>query len=167
MVRSKSGFTLIEIVISLGIILLLTGISVGYYGSFTNQRQLETESRNLANTLDQARKRALAGDQSTVCTTGNFTGGYKVVINPADYQLKVSCTITDGVLKDTKFASAVYADKSITVEFMPKGAGATTTESCIRLQKTGVDKCRCIELLQSGAIREGFCNSCESLIPCI
>ena len=54
--KLKQGFTLFEMVIVVGIISILTGMSFTYYGKFAEGRKLESDAKKLSNTIALALK---------------------------------------------------------------------------------------------------------------
>jgi len=74
--KYKLGFTLFEMVIVIGIISILTGISFTYYGKYSEGKKLEGEVKKLSNAISLASKKSSSGDQIN-CT--NFIG-YRIYI---------------------------------------------------------------------------------------
>ena len=75
--RSRSGFTLIEVLIVIAISAMLAGIAIGYSGVGRNQTALSVEETKISQFILQARTLAIA-------TYGNTNGvcGYGVSFNP-------------------------------------------------------------------------------------
>lgn len=91
MVRNKflNGFTLIEIIIVVAIIILFSGLSLVYYNNFNEQTKLKEEARKLVDVLELAKKKASSGDTPTSCE-GGFNG-YRVDVNANSYSLSSCC----------------------------------------------------------------------------
>ncbi len=69
--KLKHGFTLFEMVIVVGIISILTGISFTYYGKYAEGKKLEAEARKFSNTVSLALKNASSANQESC---NNFVG---------------------------------------------------------------------------------------------
>lgn len=69
---SETGFTLIDLMISLAIIGILAAISVSAYWNYVIETRIMGETNNLANTMHQARIAAAErGEPVSVCASNN------------------------------------------------------------------------------------------------
>jgi len=112
MVRAETGFTLVEILLSVVIIGMLTGISVPVYESFVRRNDLDLTTQQLATILRRAETyaRAVSTDnawgvelQSSTITL--FQGTSFALRNTAyDETLSVPGSITMGGLGEVQFA---------------------------------------------------------------
>lgn len=84
MVKTK-GFTLIELLVVLGIIVIFSGLSLAYFNTFSNTKDLEKELNKLQDTLQLAQKNAISGDSCS-----NYTG-YEMDIISTGYTLYKCC----------------------------------------------------------------------------
>lgn len=77
--RTK-GFTLIEMVVSLGLMGLLLGGSIVGYQRFNSRQQVITAGKEFVSVLRLAQKRASVGDKPNVagCNSGEKLDGYRV-----------------------------------------------------------------------------------------
>jgi Tfp pilus assembly protein FimT len=80
--KLNKGFTLFEMLIIVGIVSILSGVSFTYYNRFAEGRKLESEARKFANTLSLASKKTSSGDQVTC----NSLSGYRVYVRSTGSQ---------------------------------------------------------------------------------
>ncbi|MBI3620192.1 prepilin-type N-terminal cleavage/methylation domain-containing protein [Candidatus Roizmanbacteria bacterium] len=92
----SAAFTLIELIIVVGIISLIVTMSLGYYNPFTERKKIEEGQKRLLDTLELAKKKAVSGDMAGQSCSKSFTG-YQVVVDAASYTLYFCCD-TSGVL---------------------------------------------------------------------
>jgi prepilin-type N-terminal cleavage/methylation domain-containing protein len=84
------GFTLIEVVVSIGIILVVVGTVIANYNGFNNTQTLKQAALTLKNDLRFAQNKALSGEKPTSnCTT---LSGYRVTFSGANYSIQAFCT---------------------------------------------------------------------------
>lgn len=67
----KSSFTLIEILVTVGIILLLSGTALASFGRFNDDKQIEKEVDQVEALLQQIKQTAQSPQKTSVCTA-NF-----------------------------------------------------------------------------------------------
>jgi len=60
--RSSKGFSLLELIIVMVILIILAMIGVGYYVNFARNIELETTRDNIVSDLQKARTKAMAGE---------------------------------------------------------------------------------------------------------
>ncbi|OGK18444.1 hypothetical protein A3D80_00400 [Candidatus Roizmanbacteria bacterium RIFCSPHIGHO2_02_FULL_40_13b] len=99
----NSGFTFLEILIVVFIITLLSGATATGYTGFNEQKKLDKDTQDMSSTLELAKKKARAGDKSSLAQTGTDYStceldGYKVkLLTATTYQLAASmCAPTVG-----------------------------------------------------------------------
>src|SRR3990167_3435835 len=75
--KNSGGFTLIEIIITVAIIMLFSGLSIPRYNAYTQELKLRKESNRVKAVLDLAKKKAVASElYNQACTDFN---GYRTV----------------------------------------------------------------------------------------
>lgn len=152
------GFTLIEILISITIIILFSGITLAYYNNFTEDQKLKSESKRLISVLALARKMASAGvisDPTQCDISANYVfNGYKVTFtSDSSYTLQQSCSlcviINDNYVCTPVTAPSIHTysfDQGLVVKdlpdilFQPLSLGAKSEESIIKL-KNNLNHC--------------------------
>ncbi len=88
MKKRKSGFTLIEILVVVSVIVILFSIGLAQYMKFNRQQILEQAALELKTDLTNAQSKALSGKKK--CTEGVFDG-ILVEFNTDNYTLYSSC----------------------------------------------------------------------------
>ena len=79
--KLKQGFTLFEMVIVVGIISILTGMSFTYYGKFAEGRKLESDAKKLSNTIALALKNSSSANQESCNNFVGFNVSMEIVNN--------------------------------------------------------------------------------------
>lgn len=78
------GYTLVEIIVILGIIAIVSGFGIATYNSYNEQLILRNQAKKIANIIELAKKKAVAGDLSQQALCETFQG-YIVEINDASF----------------------------------------------------------------------------------
>lgn len=111
----KKAFSLIEILIVVAVMGIMTGTGITYYNSFTQSKQLELESKKMADVLDLAKKKASAGDMFTACASGTALMSYQVVITGTTYDLQQCCGANNSCTTPTTVNSYTIQSSAITI----------------------------------------------------
>lgn len=95
--KINGGFTFIELLVVITIIILFTGISLAYYNNFSSQNALKSEANKMIDVFEFAKKNsssALSNNASPTptpfCSSG-FTG-YRIDVAANSYTLSVCCS---------------------------------------------------------------------------
>lgn len=116
----RAGFTLLELLLVIGILAVVAVAGVGYYRNSVKNIELDSTAKNIAETLRDARSRAMAG-QSSYNWGVNFVNSS----TPNTYYYELFSTPTNYNDASTTIDSAFYLPGTIT--FSSPAAGATTT----------------------------------------
>ena len=158
------GFTLIEIIIVLGIIGILSGFGIAKYNTYTQQLVLRNQAKKIVDFIELAKKKAISADLYQDCS--NFLG-YQVVINAGTFLLNFNCDGTYTTLQSypTTMTDGVTAITGIgNFDFLPLGIGTNLTINSIRLKNSKLDPPnQCIDISISPI---GIINIDETLISC-
>jgi prepilin-type N-terminal cleavage/methylation domain-containing protein len=79
MEKSNRGFTLVELMVVSGILLVSIGFGSAQYNTYTQQRRLREEVKKMITIMTLAGKRAVSGDSGTGCT--DFQG-FQIAVTP-------------------------------------------------------------------------------------
>lgn len=158
MAKSNLGFTLIELLVVVTIIAVSTGLSFAYYNNYSADKGIELEAKKLTDTLDLARKKALAGDAPNSCAE---FGGYQVSVTSSTEYSLIQCCGVGGACDTAPIQSHTIGTSGVsllpaagTVTFLPLAAGATITGlSTIEVKNS--TKCIKIDLTTTGSINMG------------
>ncbi|HUV43037.1 MAG TPA: type II secretion system protein [Patescibacteria group bacterium] len=111
MIKKKSGFTLIEILVVVSVMAILFSLGLAQYMKFNRQQILEQAILELKTDLTDARSKALSGKKE--CTEGVFDG-VLVDFSPGNYVLYSSCGggLDLKLISDTQLSSGVKITES-------------------------------------------------------
>lgn len=113
---NKKSFTLIELIIVVGIITIFTGISLASYNTFNDQAKLKTETQKFADILELAKKKAASSDSPVACQLTS----YKVIAGASSSYTFQRCCVTSGcsTLSTYNISPLIFATNK-TVDFTP------------------------------------------------
>lgn len=147
------GFTIIELLVTLTIIVLVTGVSVAGYLRYNENRQLDNDARNFVVLVNKIRSKATflefpegcTGFQSFTVNSGlNGAGERKVLNFFANCSSGVSSTVAEEILS----ASVFQADFSL-VFLAQSGYLQSQADQTVVLQSTkGIPKTKSIIINQ-------------------
>lgn len=159
------GFTLIETVVVIAIMMLFAGLSMTYFNGYAEEKKLESEEKKIIDILELAKKKAQVGDTSNyVC--GEFSG-YEVVFAGSSYFLKLCCDLSCGsvyTIQEYKLGNNIVATITgdPTIMFLPVTFRANITSTVtVTVKNTRLNKCIPIYIYPSGLVDEGSKTVCS------
>jgi len=157
----NNGFTLIEFIVILSIVLLFLGITLPRYNDFGSQLKLKSDAKKLIDVFELAKKKALTGDlQDTSCS--DFTGYRTTVVGGSVYSLNFCCAGSCSSVQEYSLSSGITFSSGIgNYNFTPLMIFPNFVSNTIRLKNSVINKCVNISISQSGLIELD-----ETLIPC-
>lgn len=90
--KIHKGFTLIEIMVAVGISLLLTGSVFVGFNSFSSSQRLKQTALNFKNNLKLAQVKAQSGQKPTGCDS---LVSYRVVFTSRSYIIRARCKVAN------------------------------------------------------------------------
>lgn len=147
----RRGFSLIELLITVAIISLLTGLTMAGYGAFNKKQTVKTEAYKLASNLRLAQQKAISGEKPAGCT-GDLQS-WQITITVSSYSQIAVCE-TSSVTADTIIFPANISSSVGTINFsamtgsVTNGAGTYT----ITGNFSGTSYFNTIEITPSGGI---------------
>lgn len=156
----RNGFTLLEILTVITIIVILMGGATSMYTRYNAQKGLEKDVVALKDVLSRAREKTIARDLETTTNCSIFTG-YRVRINPANstYELYRICSgITIPVLSIYTLATSRFAGSTqVDIDFIYPYATLSGAMQVIRLNNTRAAGCHEIQVSVAGVISDQPC----------
>lgn len=126
------GFTLIEIIVSVALLLLLSGLFIANYNGFSTAQTVRQSTSNLIMNLQAVRTSASAGVKPTGCDT---LVGYIVNFSSdaVTYTAQASCLVGDvGEIKTYTLPTGVkFASVPDTITFYALNGGASADQTII------------------------------------
>jgi prepilin-type N-terminal cleavage/methylation domain-containing protein len=108
MVKNKCAFTLIELIISLVVISLLSGITLAYYNKLNASKKLEQETNKLIDVLELAKNKALTNDLGNQNASECNLKGYAVEFSgDRNYFLVQQCATQNFFLSNYSLTDSV------------------------------------------------------------
>lgn len=164
--KKTAGFSLIEIIVIMIILVSLTGLITANYVDYTEEMKLNEAATQLRTSLTTARARALAGDIGPyVC---NEFGGYKVLVSEASNSAKTTlccdgaCTASYDIVTATFKSNIdiqIASDSSIL--FKPYAQGVTINSVApIVLKNSFLNKCHWVQINAVGVVEVGYIYEC-------
>mgnify|MGYP001616810484 CR=1 FL=1 len=153
--KRNSGYTLIEIMLAIAILVAIS--TIGFYSldSFNKSRDISDSYLYLVNTLSEARSSALAEIKPvTHCAEADTVVGYRVKIFPTYYVMDVVCFDNQG--RETSLErKRILLPPSVTLSstfptILFDTNGESTNSGVITLTKNGIPKS--VSINSKGAI---------------
>ncbi len=121
----KPGFTLIELIVSISIILLLVSSSLAVFSVFRSKRSAINDSQLVANTLRDGHRRSLSGLKPDGCVNVSLSG-YTVTVVSSSLQLVATCPGGTPVQETVNLPSGKITAGSGAYFFPAVSGGATS-----------------------------------------
>ncbi len=148
-----NGFTLIELIIVVSILLLMMGGSLATFNSFNDQKNIEAEGKKFASTVDLLKKKAISGDTSD-CSAGMETTDYRITYNQNSYSIQVQCDTVITTLQTFTLPLNFSFTTSDTIIFVSQGSGTLSDVNPIIISNANNSKCYKLTVHQTGVLDE-------------
>lgn len=147
----KSGYTLIEILVSLTIIALLFGIGYVNFRDFSRRQALAGAAKNMQGDMSLTKQLAFSGQKPSdpKCDSPNLLDSYDfTIIPPSDYSVQANCTkgvvITKNVALPADISiSSIYRGgpfNTISFKVLGQGTNIPVSQSVVfRLTQAGTN----------------------------
>jgi prepilin-type N-terminal cleavage/methylation domain-containing protein len=156
----KKAFTLIELIISIGIIVVFSGLALPRYNNYNNELKLKKEVKRLVSVIELAKKKALTSDlYDSGC---NEFEGYRVVVGTYSFGLNFLCAGMGQEIQEYLLDSNVIITAGTgNLDFPPIGANVNIPIGTIRFRSDSIDKCIDVTITSIGIV-----STDESLFGC-
>ncbi len=125
--KYSAGFTLIELIVVMGVILLLTGGALAGFGNYNQSQRLKQTAKTFITDLRQAQSKATTGTRSK-CSSGTIFGGYSVTFSGTDYTLNAVCDGGNVVDRKVTLPTGISVNANpVTFTFLPLTGAVTAT----------------------------------------
>lgn len=132
MKKFRKGYTLIEMIIVVAIILLILGMSVPFFTGFSSSTSLKTAEREVGTILRTARSYAVSRNE-------NYDAFFDTATTPHTFKICRSAVPTVSIDRTYQLPSGVTFSATTTITFTPNGglAGGSSTGVTINSRKGG------------------------------
>ncbi len=162
----KKGFTLIEIIIVVGIISIIIGGSVRIYSNTIAERQLDKQADGLMNILQSAKDRSVARDISPLtplpgCT--NFVGYSVFIQSNGVFEERILCDLASTTLDQHSITNVVFNSLSpspMQLTFTYPYGSLDTATRLITIKSDRIDRCITITVPQLGPLNKSDMIAC-------
>lgn len=167
-----ASFTLIELIVVVGLILLFTGYSISYFSVFTERKKIENDSRKIINTLELIKTKTISGDASLCSDASPRLSYFSFETNESSnlYSMVPHCVI--GVPTPIQYSLETnvlfyYPTPTVdfSVSFQPVTGGADGCSYIYLKNSTlnnGSGLCRYIKISKSGLVSDDECSTCDA-----
>lgn len=87
LVRVRRGFTLVEVLVALSLVIIITAMTVPTYGRFIDRQSLKQDAFNLKTDLESAKARSLSNIEPSAAASGAAAWGLRATGGTNQYQL--------------------------------------------------------------------------------
>lgn len=132
----SAGFTLIELIVTVSIIMIITGGGIAAFVNFNDKQQVQSTVKDLQTMMRAAQIKARAGEGASECgTVGSFTNGklygYEVTYDALNNDIVMNRICVEGTTYVAVERSRQEVDSNVTlsvpdVTFLALKGGANT-----------------------------------------
>jgi Tfp pilus assembly protein FimT len=153
--RLNLSFTLIEIIIILGILLISTGISLSFYNRFNQETDLEVEVNKITDLINLAKKKSMSYDISLAGEDCQFSGFQIFFPSNNQYQLQLCCRsdcLENVNLNSFKLKlNIILMNYPSAITFFPT-LGKTDKDYSLIVKHNLINKCKQININKEGVV---------------
>jgi len=162
--KKNSGFTIIELLVVISIMVLFIGATLAQYNNYTQQLKLKNEAKKLVDVIELAKKKALTSDlQDKNCIS--FTG-YRITTSAGAYSLLFGCNAVYTLIQNYNLSTniTITASGRGNFDFPPLMQNINFNINSIQIKNTGINgNNQCVTISVSPI---GIVDLNETLINC-
>ena len=149
--KNSKGFTLIELIITLSIILLFVSLTIPRYNTYTQQLRLKNDAQRISDIIELAKKKAITSDlYDKNCAQFN---GYRITVDANSYIMKFGCSGAYQNIETYSFDSNITAISGTgDFNFPALGLNTNLAINSIRLKNSSLSQCVDITISKIGII---------------
>lgn len=126
----QTGFTLLELLISITIMLLMVGIGIASFITFNERQQLTGGAKELQEFFRSAQTRARTGDIPVGC--GTFSGyNVQMAIDSSSAQMYAICSTGNVLRSEKSLTGSVTPQNAINMTFINLHGGVTNASTVV------------------------------------
>lgn len=149
------GFTLIEIIVSVTLLLVLSGLFMASYTGFNSSQTVKQSASTLIRNLQAVRTNAASGVKPAGCAT---LVGYNVTFTSDDYTSQARCLVGgvetgvgDETIYELPTGVTFTFGSPVTIKFYPLNRGAS---SDLTISITGFGTTSVVHVYKSGIVSD-------------
>lgn len=163
----RRGFTLIEIIVAIGVMGIVTAAMVPAYQTFTQEAKLTQDATIIRNALQIAKSKAAAGDGGASATCASYSG-YEILVNARSVSaIKCCATTCLGAGNPTISTNTLTAAQNTIISpaagtriRFAQLSGSVATSVSIVIRNSSIAKCKAIQITPSGVSTIGNLYAC-------
>lgn len=156
--KTKSGFTIIELLVVVSIMLMFLGLTLAQFNSYNDTLKIKNQAQKLVDVIELAKKKAVSSDlYDNTCT--NFSGYQLNLLSSSSYSLNFCCNSDCSTKLQTYSLNTDITNQNIsilpssgTISFPPLMANFKNTITTIYVKNTVANKCAKISISTIGII---------------
>lgn len=154
---ARGGFTLIEVLVTVVVIAIVTGIGIASYRRFDSSRKVEAAAMDFGTFLRSAQKKADSGERPDFCEPDLKLEGYTVsVVSDTIAQEIPNCTAVIHELLFNLPHGAEFDNLFFQIQFLTKSGGVKydllTSNNETNIKKDGTSTHYLVSVSSGGAI---------------
>lgn len=152
-----SGFTMIELLISITIMMLLLGVGVASFISFNERQQLSSAAKELQEFFRSAQTRARTGDVPQGC--GSLSGyNIQMAVDSPSVQMYAVCSTGNILRSEKSLSGGARPLNAINMTFLNLKGGVTNSNLVVLGLPNG-DLTYSFRVTEGGEITQGSLNN--------
>lgn len=154
--RRLSGFTLLELLISITIMMLMVGLGIASFITFNERQQLTGAAKELQEFFRSAQTRARTGDVPAGC--GTFSGyNIQMAIDSSSAQMYAVCSSGNVLRAEKTLTGSARPTNAINMTFLNLKGGVTNSSLVVLRLPTGT-LTYTFRVTEGGEITQGALN---------